>query len=85
VNEPLPEGVFHLLTADDDLVRPDGNHVTVCGALVRALSLPPSCYAPGSKPNRDPLYCPTCVSTAVRWNSETKPARDRRRLDDVTR
>jgi hypothetical protein len=85
VNEPLPEGVFHLLTADDDLVRPDGNHVTVCGALVRALRLPPSCYAPGSEPNRDPLYCPTCVSTAVRWNSEAKPARDRRWLDDVTR
>ena len=84
MNEPLPEGVFHLLTADDDLVR-HGNHVTVCGALVHASSLPPSCYAPGCESNRDPLYCPTCVSTAVRWNSEAKPARDRRRLDDLTR
>ncbi len=72
MSEGLPEGVFHLLTADDDLARhPCESHVvTVCGALVSASSLPPSCSPPGGESDRDPLYCPACVREAARWSAK---------------
>ncbi len=77
----LPEGVFHLLVADDDLAqRPCGSRVvTVCGEVVSASSLPPSCYPPGGEVDRYPRYCPACVREAARWNAEVEqPQQDAR-------
>ncbi len=76
MSAPLPEGVFHLLIADDDLAQhPCGSRVvTVCGELVSASSLPPSCYPPGGEVDRDPLYCPACVCAAARWSAEAEQA-----------
>ncbi len=44
MSAPLPEGVFHLLIADDDLAQhPRESHVmTICGELASVSSLPPS-------------------------------------------
>ncbi|MGH3852794.1 MAG: hypothetical protein ACRDR6_04705 [Pseudonocardiaceae bacterium] len=71
LTESLPEGVFHLLIADDDLVhRAFRMRVTVCGELVQPSSLPPSCFEEGGEGGRDPRYCPECVSEAVRWSAE---------------
>ncbi|MGH3830280.1 MAG: hypothetical protein ACRDRS_07470 [Pseudonocardiaceae bacterium] len=67
----LPEGVFHLLIADDDLVhRACRMRVTVCGELVQPSSLPPSCFNEEGEGYRDPRYCPECVSEALRWSAE---------------
>lgn len=65
LDEPLPEGVFHLLIADDDLAT-YRDLVAVCGEVVSTSALPPSCYPPPEdttedERDRDPLYCPACV------------------------
>lgn len=65
----LPEGVFHLLTADTDVASTEGGYVAVCGAVMVASGLPPSCY-PEVEPGRDPRYCPECVREAARWSAE---------------
>jgi hypothetical protein len=67
VSAALPEGVFHLLTADDDIASTYRGYVAVCGEVVVVSGLPPSCCpeaGPGSR------YCPKCVREAVRWNAE---------------
>lgn len=71
VSAPLPEGVFHLLAADDNLASPFGGLVTVCGEVVNKWGLPSSCYSPGLELNSDPRYCPECVHEALRWSAET--------------
>ncbi len=77
MSAPLPEGVFHLLIADDDLAQHScgSQIVTVCGEPVSTSSLPPTCYPPGGEVDRNPLYCPACVSEVARWNAETGHAR----------
>jgi hypothetical protein len=70
LRKPLPEGVFHLLTADDDLASPYGSLVAVCGEVLSTSALPPSCFPPGVELDRDPLYCPACIRVAVRWSSD---------------
>jgi hypothetical protein len=68
----LPAGVFHLLTADDDLTqRPFRFRMrsTLCGQVVQPSSLPPSPFPEGEQINRDPRYCPACVGEAVRWSA----------------
>lgn len=75
MSAPLPEGVFHLLTADDDVACSYvaflyGGFVAVCGEVMTRSGLPPSCYPPGESTSRDPRYCPECVRTAARWNAE---------------
>ncbi|MGH3804759.1 MAG: hypothetical protein ACRDTD_32375 [Pseudonocardiaceae bacterium] len=69
LSAPLPAGVFHLLTADDDVASTYGGYVAVCGELVRVSSLPPSCYSEVG-PGRDPRYCPACVREAARFSAE---------------
>ncbi len=76
----LPAGVFHLLTADDDLAHPDlahpdlahpcGGFVAVCGEVMTKSGLPSSCYPPGESSGRDRRYCPACVREAARWSAE---------------
>ncbi|HEY3894977.1 MAG TPA: hypothetical protein VGL88_06375 [Pseudonocardiaceae bacterium] len=65
----LPEGVFHLLTADDDVTSSYLGYVTVCGEVVIASDLPPSSCSPEG-PEREPRYCPACVREAARWSAE---------------
>ncbi len=67
----LPDGVFHLLTADDELPHPYGSLVTVCREVVNTSALPPSCYPPEGKSDRDPWYCPACARGAARFSAET--------------
>ncbi|MGH3886576.1 MAG: hypothetical protein ACRDSZ_08385 [Pseudonocardiaceae bacterium] len=69
LSAPLPKGVFHLLTADDDVASTYGGYVAVCGEVVVASDLPPSCY-PEVEPGRDPRYCPACVREAARFSIE---------------
>lgn len=68
--ESLPEGVFHLLTADSDVASTEGGYVAVCGAVLVAWGLPPACYLDDVGPTRDPWYCPACVREAARWSAE---------------
>ncbi len=74
MSAPLPEGAFHLLTADDDLAHPYGGFygglVAVCGEAMTRSGLRPSCYPPGESAGRDPRYCPECVREAARWSAE---------------
>jgi hypothetical protein len=72
VSVALPEGVFHLLTVDDELPRPYGDLVTVCGEVVHTSALPPACYPPEGESDRDPWYCSACVRAAVRWSAEAR-------------
>ena len=75
--QSLPVGVFHLLVADDDLVhRAWQKRLTVCGAVVAPSSLPPSCFPEGGEIDRDPRYCPKCVSEAVRWCAQARGVAD---------
>jgi len=81
VSEPLPEGVFHLLTADNMVRHPFyGTYITVCGEDVPASDLPPLCYDDDDGDIvRNPAYCPECVREAARWNAEpgqTRPPTD---------
>ena len=69
VSAALPEGVFHLLTADDDIASTYRGYVAVCGEVVVASGLPPSCCLEVG-PGPDPRYCSGCVREAVRWNAE---------------
>jgi hypothetical protein len=65
-DEPLPEGVFHLLVADEDVAhRAQLRRTTLCGAEVQPNDLPSS-YLGGQL---NPRYCPECVSEAVRWSA----------------
>ncbi len=66
MSAPLPGGVFHLLTADDEVTSSYGGYVAVCGEVLRAGVLPPSLYPPAGEWNGDPRYCPACVREAVR-------------------
>ncbi len=69
----LPVGVFHLLTADDDLTqRPFQfrTRVTLCGEVVQPSSLPPSPFPEGEEIDRVPRYCPECVREAARFSAE---------------
>jgi len=45
LGESLPEGVFHLLTADDDVTSTYQGYVAVCGEVLVASDLPASCYS----------------------------------------
>jgi hypothetical protein len=64
-DEPLPEGVFHLLVADDDLYnRALRGRPTLCGAWVQPAQLPPSYDKDWESPC--PRYCRECVKEAVR-------------------
>jgi hypothetical protein len=72
----LPDGVFHLLAADDTVHQTYGTYVTVCGEDVPVSDLPPSCYSEeGREAARDPQYCLECVPEAARWNAESGQAR----------
>lgn len=64
----LPQGVFHLLTADDDVASTYGGYVAVCGEVMSVSGLPPSC-CPEVGPSTDPRYCPECVREAIRWSA----------------
>ncbi len=69
----LPVGVFHLLTADDDLTQRPFQfqmRVTLCGEVVQPSSLPPSPFPEGGEIDRELRYCPECAREAVRWNAE---------------
>jgi hypothetical protein len=68
----LPVGVFHLLTANDDLTqRPFQfqTRVTLCCEVVQPSSLPPSPFPEGEEIDRNPRYCAECVREAVRWSA----------------
>ncbi|MGH3695179.1 MAG: hypothetical protein ACRDRX_14535 [Pseudonocardiaceae bacterium] len=41
---PLAEDVFHLLAADDDVASSYGGYLALCGEVLVASGLPPSCY-----------------------------------------
>jgi hypothetical protein len=69
LSAPLPAGVFHLLTADDDVASTYRGYVAVCGEVMVASGLPPSCY-PEVGPGRGPRYCPACVREAARFSAE---------------
>jgi hypothetical protein len=69
----LPVGVFHLLTADDELTQRPFQfrmRATLCGEVVQPSSLPPSPCPEGGEVDREPRYCPECVREAVRCNAE---------------
>lgn len=68
--DELPEGVSHLLAADDELAEGGrtGTHVAVCGAPVRVAHLPSLTCNPEYEWN-SPLYCPACVRAAGRWSA----------------
>ncbi|MGH3977033.1 MAG: hypothetical protein ACRDS9_27495 [Pseudonocardiaceae bacterium] len=68
--EGLPEGVFHLLTADGDVASAYWSLVAVCGEPVSTSDLPPSCYPPEGESDRDALYCPACVRVAARFSAD---------------
>ncbi|MBV9013637.1 MAG: hypothetical protein JO272_16625 [Pseudonocardiales bacterium] len=71
MSEPLPDGVFHLLTADNLVRQNHGIHITVCGEDIPTSDLPPSCYDENSDNfDHNPAYCPECVREAARWNAE---------------
>jgi hypothetical protein len=69
LGEELPEGVFHLLTADDDVASAYGGCVAVCGVVMSVSDLPPACYFEVVA-DRNPRYCPECVREACRWSTE---------------
>lgn len=74
VVEALPEGVFHLLIADEDLaIRAYQRRITLCGAVVQPADLPPSCPGEGEELGPDPWYCQDCVREALRWSESTLP------------
>lgn len=76
-DEPLPEGVFHLLIADEDLYgRALRWRATLCGAWVHPRELPSSYFAENEL--RNPRYCPECVSEAVRWSADAADAESAR-------
>jgi hypothetical protein len=76
VSAPLPEGVFHLLTADSTVRQSYGTYITVCGEVVPGSGLPPSCYDEDDcDVVRNPAYCPECVREAARWNADPGQAR----------
>jgi hypothetical protein len=69
----LPVGVFHLLTADDDLTQRPFQfrmRATLRGEVVQPSSLPPSPFPEGGEIDRGPRYCSECAREAVRWNAE---------------
>jgi hypothetical protein len=66
----LPEGVFHLLTADDDVTTMYRGYVAVCGEPLVASDLPPACWSDEVGPGRDAWYCPACVREAGRWSAK---------------
>ncbi|MGH3825423.1 MAG: hypothetical protein ACRDRA_21670 [Pseudonocardiaceae bacterium] len=73
--QPLPEGVFHLLVADDDLTQHPFRfqmRSTVCGEVLQPSSLPPSCFGDEVDGDREPRYCPECVREAVRWSAAAR-------------
>jgi hypothetical protein len=45
LGKPLPEGMFHLLTADDDAASTYQGYVAVCGEVLVASDLPAACYS----------------------------------------
>ncbi|HET9117684.1 MAG TPA: hypothetical protein VFN75_06350, partial [Pseudonocardiaceae bacterium] len=64
-DEPLPEGLFHRLVADEDMAhRGHMSLATLCGAWVQPLYLPPSAVEHWHA--RSPRYCPECVREALR-------------------
>lgn len=64
--QPLPEGVFHLVIADEDLaLRAFRRRETVCGAVVQPQHLPPSLPPEGCEIDCEPRYCPACVREAA--------------------
>jgi hypothetical protein len=65
----LPEGVFHLLAADNDVTTRYRGYMTLCGELLVASGLPLSCWSEEGS-GRDPRYCPDCVREAGRWSVE---------------
>lgn len=69
LGEKLPEGVFHLLTAYDDVASAYGGYVAVCGAVMSVSGLPPTCYFEVMA-DHNPRYCPECVREACRWSAE---------------
>jgi hypothetical protein len=72
VSAPLPVSAVHLLVADDSLAGGiGGTDVALCGALVPASSLPPSCCPPECD---CALYCPECVRVAACWHAEAGQA-----------
>jgi hypothetical protein len=70
LGEPLAEGVFHLLAADDNVPHPYGGSVAVCGEVLSTPALPLSCFPPGGEFERNPWYCPACVRRAVRFSAD---------------
>jgi hypothetical protein len=69
LGEKPPEGVFQLLTADDDVASAYGGYVAVCGAVMSVSGLPPTCYFEVVT-DRNPRSCPECVREAFRWSAE---------------
>ena len=68
MNVPLRDGTVHLLTADDWLAGGiGGTYLALCGALVPASRLPPSCCPPDCD---CALYCPECVRVVACWHAE---------------
>ncbi len=72
VGHPLPEGVFHLLSAHDLAARWRLNptYVALCGALVDGASLegtdcPNECECEFAG---NLTYCPACLRAALRQN-----------------
>ncbi|MGH3807402.1 MAG: hypothetical protein ACRDRU_12375 [Pseudonocardiaceae bacterium] len=67
----LPEGVFHLVVADDDLTQGYRSKMTLCGATLSSSKLPPPCWGEGLEIGDDiPRFCPACAREAHRWRAE---------------
>ncbi|MBV9013595.1 MAG: hypothetical protein JO272_16410 [Pseudonocardiales bacterium] len=76
MSAPLPDGVFHLLTADNLVRQTYGIHITICGEDISTSDLPLSCYDENSDDfGRDPAYCPECVREAARFTAEPEQPR----------
>ncbi len=75
--EPLLEGVFHLLVADEDVAhRVHMSLATLCGAWVQPPQLPPSSV--GHWRARSPRYCLECVREALQGAAAGDTASARR-------
>jgi hypothetical protein len=72
MSAPLPESAVHPLAADGFVGRGiGGTDVALCGALVPASSLPPSCCPPDCD---CALYCPECVRVVACWHTDAGQA-----------
>ncbi len=75
MSAPLPEGVSHLLVADDVLIPGRwGVHITLCGQQVRAPSAaaaedPSATAAEDDRYYPSLRYCSECAAQAARWQA----------------